>query len=83
MHWFANFNGNMVVNCSELLVLIPYLLRSLRLNKIFHAREVYCLTGKIPKRMIEKWAERRVIKYFLVFVIISFLLLNILPLMTV
>ena len=75
LHWFANFNGDMVVNFSELLALVPYLLRSMRLGRIFQARDLYCRTGKLPQRMIEKWAEVRVMKCFLAGLVLYYLLL--------
>lgn len=75
LHWFANFNGDMVVNFSELLALVPYLLRSMRLGRIFRARDLYCRTGKLPQRMIEKWAEIRVMKCFLAGLVLYYLLL--------
>ena len=72
----------MVVNFSELLALIPYLLRSVRLGKIFEARDAYCRSGKLPQKMIEKWSEKNVIKYFLIILGILYGVLEALPAMT-
>lgn len=62
---FTNINGLMVMSLSEPLALFPYILRSIRLSKIFKAREIYCEEGKIPKQMIWNWIERRIIKLML------------------
>jgi hypothetical protein len=52
----------MLTGFSEPLALIPYLLRSLRIKKLFECREVYCDTDKMPKDEIWDWREDRVIK---------------------
>ena len=57
---FVDFNGMMILTFSEPLALLPYLLRSLRIKKMFIAREIYVDTGKMPKNMIWKWMEKRI-----------------------
>jgi len=42
----------MLTGFSEPLALIPYLLRALRIRKLFEAREIYCDTGKMAKKTI-------------------------------
>jgi hypothetical protein len=66
MAWFADMNGYMILCFSEVLAIVPYLLRSLRIQKMFKAREIYARTDSIPKRMIWKWREVRIIKIFLI-----------------
>ena len=56
----------MVIGFSEFLAIVPYLLRALRIKKLFDAREVYCDSGKMPKKVIWKWRERNVIKWFMI-----------------
>ena len=41
--WYADLNGRMILPLSEMLAIIPYLLRSLRIQKMFEAREIYCV----------------------------------------
>jgi hypothetical protein len=55
----------MILCFSEVLAIVPYLLRSLRIQKMFKAREIYCDTEAMPKRMIWNWREARVIKIFM------------------
>jgi hypothetical protein len=55
----------MILCFSEVLAIVPYLLRSLRIQKMFKAREIYCDTETMPKRMIWNWRETRVIKIFM------------------
>jgi len=50
---------------SEFLAIVPYLLRALRIKKLFDAREVYCDTGKMPKKVIWKWREGNVAQWFM------------------
>ena len=49
---FANLNGDLITNFSENLALIPYLLRAIRISKMFKAREMYDANGRIPREMI-------------------------------
>ena len=73
---FTDLNGLMVLNFSEIIIIFPYLLRSLRIKKMFEAREQFYMTEKIPKKMIAQWDEKRILKIFLpavfVFAIIAF-----------
>lgn len=55
----------MIINLSEFLAILPYLLRSLRIQKVFEAREIYYITDEIPKKIIHKWSEERILKIFL------------------
>ena len=55
----------MLIITSEILAIFPYFLRSLRIKKIFKARDIYCDTGILPKEMIRKCDEFRVVKIFL------------------
>lgn len=59
---FADLNGLMIINFSEFLALGPYLLRALRIQKMFEAREIYYNYGAIPKSMIQRWDECRILK---------------------
>ena len=65
MKQFTDINGLMILNFSEILASLPYLLRSLRIQKMFEAREIYYLNDRIPKQMIAKWDEVRIIKIML------------------
>ena len=67
MFWkrFSDFNGYSIFLFSEPMAIIPYLLRSLRIQKMFKAREIYCQTGTIPKQMIRNWNETRIMKIML------------------
>jgi hypothetical protein len=69
--WFADANGYMLLCFSEVLAIVPYLLRSLRIQNMFKAREIYCNTDVMPKQMIWKWREARIIRIFMSIVIIS------------
>ena len=62
---FSDFNGYSIFLFSEPMAIIPYLLRSLRIQKMFKAREIYCQTGTIPKQMIRNWNETRIMKIML------------------
>jgi hypothetical protein len=55
----------MILPISEMLAILPYLLRSLRIQKMFEAREIFCNEERIPKRMIWRWTEERLIKILL------------------
>lgn len=58
----VELSGRMLLPISEMLAILPYLLRSLRIQKMFKAREIYCEQGQIPKRMIWNWKEPRIIQ---------------------
>lgn len=55
----------MILCLSEFMVVIPYFLRSLRIKKMFDAREIYWQTDKMPKEMIKRWREKRIMIIFL------------------
>lgn len=73
---FADINGSMLFCLSEILAIFPYFLRALRIKKMFDARESYWQSELIqqtpimPKRMIAKWEENRVMCIFLVITLI-------------
>ena len=52
---------------SEPLALIPYLLRAMRIKKIFEARDIYYESDKMPKKMIAKWKENVLIGILLAY----------------
>ena len=58
----GDLSGTMLTGFSEPLALLPYILRSLRIKKLFNMREAYCDTEKMPKDAIWDWRENRVIK---------------------
>jgi hypothetical protein len=60
----------MILPISEMLAILPYLLRSLRIQKMFEAREIFCNEERIPKRMIWRWTEERLIKILLPIVLL-------------
>lgn len=62
----ADINGSMAMPFSELLAIVPYLLRSSRIHYMSKMRDVYYDTGKIPKQQIKNCSEKRVLKIFLV-----------------
>ena len=66
--WFVvlmDINGGMLISFSELMAILPYFLRSLRIQKMFDFRELYWETDKMPKDLIRKWSEARVMFFFL------------------
>ena len=68
----ADWNGYTIFAFSEPLSILPYLLRSLRIKKMFDAREIYCERGQIPKKMIANWNEKRLIAILLpIFCVLS------------
>jgi hypothetical protein len=60
----------MILPISEMLAILPYLLRSLRIQKMFEAREIYCNEERIPKKMIWQWKEGRLTKILIPTVLI-------------
>jgi hypothetical protein len=44
------------------LALVPYMVRSYRIKKMFQFREIYVQTGKMPRHDIHKWDESRITK---------------------
>ena len=57
---------------SENLALMPYMLRSIRIRKMFDARDISCKAGRIPKDMIQAWSERRLLIGLQVYMIFMF-----------
>ena len=51
----------LLVTYCEYLALVPYLLRSLRISKMFKARETYVKEERIPREQIQKWNETRML----------------------
>ena len=50
--WLMYVNSCCLQPISENLAIIPYLMRSIRIRKMFDARDQSCKTGKLPKQMI-------------------------------
>jgi hypothetical protein len=70
--------GLLIINFSEFLVIMPFLLRSLRIQKMFQAREIYYNDEKLPESMIKRWRERRVMLiYFAAQILVSGVLVTI------
>ena len=66
--WFVilmDINGGMLISFSELMAILPYFIRSLRIKKMFDFREMYWETDKMPKDLIRQWCEVRVMFFFL------------------
>ena len=63
-NYFTDVNGLMISSFSELLAITPYVLRSLRIQKMFEAREHYYMKDEIPKQRIRRWNEGRILKIF-------------------
>ena len=55
---------------SEPLAFLPFILRAVRISKLFEAREIYCDTDKMPKDMIWRWKEANIIKKFFIFLML-------------
>jgi hypothetical protein len=66
MSIFADVNGLMIMSISEPLALVPYVLRSFRIKKLFSESEKFINSDKIQKKEIWKWREMRIIKIFLI-----------------
>lgn len=62
---WMDMNGSMLFCFSEIMALFPYFLRSLRIKKMFDIREIYWRTDRMPKELILKWREFRVLSIFL------------------
>lgn len=58
----------MVQPISENLAIIPYLLRSIRIKMMFRARDSYCLEDKLPRKMIFRFSELKLMMVCLVYV---------------
>ena len=50
----------------EYCAIIPYVLRSLRIKKMFKMREKYLKTQKIPRKNIQQWNEKRVLAILMI-----------------
>lgn len=46
--------------------MVPYVVRSIRIKKMFEYREIYVLTDKIPRHDIRKWDESRLTKNIII-----------------
>jgi hypothetical protein len=60
-----------MVCLSQPLAIVPYLFRSLRLRKMYEARQIYWLDNKMPKKMIKNWNEKR-LAFYLLFLMLLF-----------
>ena len=58
LYYVSEVNGLMLTSFSEFLAFLPYLLRSLRMQLMFCARDIYIQNDKMPKRKIELWSEK-------------------------
>ena len=65
LYYFSEINGLMLTSFSEFLAFLPYLLRSLRMQLMFRARDIYIKNEKMPKQKIEMWSE----KYLLIIMV--------------
>lgn len=61
-------SAKMVQPISENLAIIPYLFRSIRIKMMFKARDKYCLEDKLPRSMIYRFSEFKLMMVFLVYV---------------
>ena len=69
----------MVFGFSEIIALMPYLLRSIRIYKISNAREEYYLSGLLPRDQIQSWNEHRIMKWLFITAAIIFFAVALLP----
>lgn len=63
-YWFkivTDMSGTIFVFIAEALAIVPYLLRSLRIERMFAARETYWSTNVMPKEAIAFWREERMV----------------------
>ena len=67
---YVDLSGRMILPISEMLAIVPYLMRSLRIQKMFEAREIYCDEERIPKQMIWRWKEGSIIKIMVPIILI-------------
>ena len=70
---FSYFNGIMVIYISEYLAIGPYILRSMRIQRMFTSRDIYYRTEVMPRMQIEKWTEKRIIKIYLIVLVFIFI----------
>lgn len=55
----ANTAGYLLICLSEPLLLLSYLLRFLRIRRIFDAKQIYVDSGVRPSEMIKSYSENR------------------------
>lgn len=67
MRIFEKVNRHLLFSISHELAILPYLLRSLRIKRMFQLREQYCSDGKLPRKSIERWSENRVIIFLFIY----------------
>ena len=58
---FGLWMSILLVSFCDYLALVPYLLRSLRIQQMFLAREKYVQEERIPRDQIQKWGEIRML----------------------
>ena len=63
----SDVNTHMLLPISENLAILPYFIRSIRISKMFEAREKYCNDNSIPREQIRKWSEQRMIGFLFIF----------------
>ena len=52
----------------SLLAFVPYIVRSVRIKKMFKFREIYVQTGRMPRHDIRKWDESRITKNLVILI---------------
>lgn len=67
----------MVIYVSEYLAIGPYILRSMRIQRMFTARDIYYRTDLMPRTLIERWTEKRIIKYYLLAMLLIIVVLGV------
>ena len=55
---------------AEILAIGPYILRSIRIRKVYEAREIYWKEDVLPKEMIRFWSERRLVMALTLFTVV-------------
>jgi hypothetical protein len=66
-------NSYLFLPFSFRLCVLPYLLRSIRIYKMFQARDIYNSTGTIPIKMIKRWSELNMfllLLFYFVFILV-------------
>ena len=59
--YIANMNSHMLFPISENLAILPYVIRAIRIRKLFACREIYCNEDKMPKQKIQGLSEKRML----------------------
>jgi hypothetical protein len=67
-------NYKMMVPVSANLCVLSYLLRSLRIYKMFEAREEFCLTERLPRKLIQQYSEGKLLIGVVISIIIQLLI---------